>query len=125
MVKSDRKRASFYIGVVLVTLFAMLCVIPLIYMICVSFAHTSTMYIKFDDIDFTDFSNYIYLFVNKDFGRPLLNSLIVVVASVIVVDLVSCTMAYGSEMCIRDRPTALRKSPSPAKSPCSTWSWPP
>ena len=39
MVKSDRKRASFYIGVVLVTLFAMLCVIPLIYMICVSFAH--------------------------------------------------------------------------------------
>ena len=53
MVKSDRKRASFYIGVVLVTLFAMLCVIPLIYMICVSFAHTSTMYIKFDDIDFT------------------------------------------------------------------------
>ena len=97
MVKSDRKRASFYIGVVLVTLFAMLCVIPLIYMICVSFAHTSTMYIKFDDIDFTDFSNYIYLFVNKDFGRPLLNSLIVVVASVIVVDLVSCTMAYGFE----------------------------
>ena len=106
MVKSDRKRASFYIGVVLVTLFAMLCVIPLIYMICVSFAHTSTMYIKFDDIDFTDFSNYIYLFVNKDFGRPLLNSLIVVVASVIVVDLVSCTMAYGFE-----------KKPIPGKKP--------
>lgn len=106
MVKSDRKRPSFYIGVVLVTLFALLCVIPLIYMICVSFAHTSTMYIKFDDIDFTDFSNYIYLFVNKDFGRPLLNSLIVVVASVIVVDLVSCTMAYGFE-----------KKPIPGKKP--------
>lgn len=70
MVKSDRKRASFYIGVVLVTLFAMLCVIPLIYMICVSFAHTSTMYIKFDDIDFTDFSNYIYLFVNQGLRPP-------------------------------------------------------
>lgn len=112
MVKSDRKRPSFYIGVVLVTLFAMLCVIPLIYMVCVSFAHTSTMYIKLDDIDFTDFSNYIYLFVNKDFGRPLLNSIIVVIASVIIVDIVSCSMAYGFE-----------KSPFRAKNRCSTWCW--
>ncbi|MFR5782437.1 MAG: hypothetical protein ACLUEK_11700 [Oscillospiraceae bacterium] len=76
MTKSDKKKPRYYIGVVLVTLFALLCVIPLIYMICVSFAQTSTMYIKFDDIDFTDFSNYVYLFVNKNFGRPLLNSLI-------------------------------------------------
>ena len=97
MTKSDKKKPRYYIGVVLVTLFALLCVIPLIYMICVSFAQTSTMYIKFDDIDFTDFSNYVYLFVNKNFGRPLLNSLIVVVASVILVDIVSCTMAYGFE----------------------------
>lgn len=106
MTKSDKKKPRYYIGVVLVTLFALLCVIPLIYMICVSFAQTSTMYIKFDDIDFTDFSNYVYLFVNKNFGRPLLNSLIVVVASVILVDIVSCTMAYGFE-----------KKPIPGKKP--------
>lgn len=112
MTKSDKKKPRYYIGVVLVTLFALLCVIPLIYMICVSFAQTSTMYIKFDDIDFTDFSNYVYLFVNKNFGRPLLNSLIVVVASVILVDIVSCTM-----------PMALRRSPSRAISLSSTWYW--
>lgn len=106
MTKSDKKKPRYYIGVVLVTLFALLCVIPLIYMICVSFAQTSTMYIKFDDIDFTDFSNYVYLFVNKNFGRPLLNSLIVVVASVILVDIVSYTMAYGFE-----------KKPIPGKKP--------
>lgn len=106
MTKSDKKKPRYYIGVVLVTLFALLCVIPLIYMICISFAQTSTMYIKFDDIDFTDFSNYVYLFVNKNFGRPLLNSLIVVVASVILVDIVSCTMAYGFE-----------KKPIPGKKP--------
>lgn len=106
MTKSDKKKPRYYIGVVFVTLFALLCVIPLIYMICVSFAQTSTMYIKFDDIDFTDFSNYVYLFVNKNFGRPLLNSLIVVVASVILVDIVSCTMAYGFE-----------KKPIPGKKP--------
>ena len=47
MTKSDKKKPRYYIGVVLVTLFALLCVIPLIYMICVSFAQTSTMYIKF------------------------------------------------------------------------------
>lgn len=38
MTKSDKKKPRYYIGVVLVTLFALLCVIPLIYMICVSFA---------------------------------------------------------------------------------------
>lgn len=106
MTRSDRKSPRFYIGVVLVTLFALLCVVPLIYMICVSFAQTSTMYIKFEDIDFTDFSNYVYLFVNKNFGSPLLNSLIVVVVSVILVDIVSCTMAYGFE-----------KKPIPGKKP--------
>ena len=50
--------------------------------------------------------NYIYLFQNRDFARPILNSLIVVVISVILVDLVSCTMAYGFE-----------KKPIPGKKP--------
>ena len=97
MIKNERRSARFVIGVILVTLFALMCIVPLIYMILVSFADTTTMYIKWEDVDLLDFSNYIYLFENREFGRPILNSLIVVVISVIVVDIVSCTMAYGFE----------------------------
>ncbi len=97
MIKTERRSLRFIIGVILVTLFAALCVVPLIYMVLVSFADTSTMYIKWEDINLFDFSNYIYLFENRDFGRPILNSLIVVVIAVVVVDIISCTMAYGFE----------------------------
>lgn len=106
MIKTERRTWRFVVGVILVTLLASFCVVPLIYMILVSFADTSTMYIKWDDIKLFDFSNYKYLFTNRDFGRPILNSLIVVVISVIVVDLVSCSMAYGFE-----------KKPIPGKKP--------
>ena len=106
MIKNERRSARFVIGVILVTLFALMCIVPLIYMILVSFADTTTMYIKWEDVDLLDFSNYIYLFENREFGRPILNSLIVVVISVIVVDIVSCTMAYGFE-----------KKPIPGKKP--------
>ena len=106
MIKNERRSARFVIGVLLVTLFALMCIVPLIYMILVSFADTTTMYIKWEDVDLLDFSNYIYLFENREFGRPILNSLIVVVISVIVVDIVSCTMAYGFE-----------KKPVPGKGP--------
>ena len=97
MIRNERRSWRFVVGVILVTMFALFCIVPLIYMILVSFAHTSTMYIKWDDIKLFDFSNYVYLFQNRDFARPILNSLIVVVISVIAVDLVSCTMAYGFE----------------------------
>ncbi len=106
MIRHERRSVRFIVGLILVTLFALMCVIPLIYMILVSFADTSTMYIQWDDIHLFDFSNYIYLFQNRDFARPILNSLIVVVISVILVDLVSCTMAYGFE-----------KKPIPGKKP--------
>ena len=97
MVKSDTRTLRFWIGTVLVTLFAALCVAPLVYMVLVSFTDSPTLYISWSDINFTDFSNYVYLFVSRDFARPLLNSVIVVVLGCILVNLVSCTMAYGFE----------------------------
>ena len=97
MIRNERRSCALCRRCDLVTLFALMCIVPLIYMILVSFADTTTMYIQWEDIDLFDFSNYIYLFENREFGRPILNSLIVVVISVIVVDLVSCTMAYGFE----------------------------
>ena len=55
--------------VAMVTLFAILCIVPLVYMVLVSFADTSTMYIHWDDIKLFDFFNYRYLFENRNFGR--------------------------------------------------------
>ena len=95
MIQRERRGWRFVVGVILVTLFAALCIVPLIYMILVSFADTTTMYIRWSDIKLFDFFNYRYLFENRNFGRPILNSLIVVVVSVVAVDLVSCSMAYG------------------------------
>ena len=97
MIRRERRGWRFVVGVILVTFFAFLCIVPLVYMVLVSFAETTTMYIKWDDIRLFDFFNYRYLFENREFGRPILNSLIVVVISVIAVDLISCTMAYGFE----------------------------
>ena len=97
MVKSDTRTLRFWIGTVLVTLFAVLCVAPLIYMVLVSFTDSPTLYISWSDIDFTDFSNYVYLFVSRDFARPLLNSVIVVVLGCILVNLVSCTAGPEEE----------------------------
>lgn len=95
MIRRKYRSPHFIVGVILVTLFALLCIVPLIYMILVSFANTTTMYIRWEDIKLFDFFNYRYLFENRKFGRPLLNSLIVVVLSVAAVDLLSCSMAYG------------------------------
>ena len=95
MIRRERRSLGFIVGVILVTLFAVLCIVPLVYMILVSFADTTTMYIRWEDIKLFDFFNYRYLFENRNFGRPILNSLIVVVISVIAVDLLSCSMAYG------------------------------
>ncbi len=95
MIRKKYRSPHFIVGVILVTLFALLCVVPLVYMVLVSFANTSTMYIRWEDIKLFDFFNYRYLFENRRFGRPLLNSLIVVILSVAAVDLLSCSMAYG------------------------------
>lgn len=97
MVKQNRKTFGFVIGIILMCSFAVLCVAPLIYMVLISFSKTDTLSIDFNIINFRDFSNYRYLFTERSFGRPLLNSIIVVVLSCIGVDALSCTMAYGFE----------------------------
>lgn len=95
MAAKTQKTARYYIGLVLMVFFAILCVAPLIYMVLISFTDSQTLYIHMSDVHFGDFKNYIYLFVSRDFARPLLNSVIVVVLAVIAVNAVSCTMGYG------------------------------
>ena len=93
-----KQKMSFgrVIGVILVTLFAVLCVLPLIYMIAVSFTDSESLYIKASDLRF-NFSNFEYAIFKRDFGTALKNSVIVVVGSCLLVDIVSAMAAYGFE----------------------------
>ncbi len=83
-------------GVLLITLFAVLCLLPLIYMIAVSFTDSETLYIRLRDLR-PDLYNYWYAIVKRDFGTALKNSVITVAGSCLLVDVVSAMAAYGFE----------------------------
>ena len=81
-------------GVLLITLFAVLCLLPLSYMIAVSFTDSETLYIRLRDLR-PDLYNYWYAIVKRDFGTALKNSVITVAGSCLLVDVVSAMAAYG------------------------------
>lgn len=82
------------LGVILVTLFAILCLTPLIYMVLVSFTDSDSLYIKLSDIRL-NFSNYHYAIFERNFGQALINSIITVVGSCLLVDIVAAMAGYG------------------------------
>lgn len=84
------------LGTVLVSLFAVLCVLPLLYMVAVSFTDSESLYIKLKDLRF-NFSNYEFAITKRNFGMALKNSVITVVGSCLLVDIVSAMAAYGFE----------------------------
>lgn len=84
------------IGTVLVTLFALICVAPLIYMLLMSFTQLRSLYIRWDEVTF-NLRNYYTIIFKNDFGRSLLNSIIVTVLACIWTDLVCAMAAYGFE----------------------------
>ncbi len=92
----QKNTAGRIIGTVLVSLFAALCVLPLIYMVAVSFTDSQTLHIKISDLRL-DLSNYIYAITKRNFGLALKNSVITVVGSCLLVDVVSTMAAYGFE----------------------------
>ena len=88
--------AGKVIGTVLVTLFAVLCVLPLLYMVAVSFTDSQSLNIRLSDLR-PDLSNYVYAITKRNFGLALKNSVITVVGSCLLVDVVSTMAAYGFE----------------------------
>lgn len=84
------------VGTVLVTIFAALCVLPLIYMFLLSLTQADTPYFHMKDISL-DFINYKNVLFRNDYSRALLNSVIVVVLSCLWTILVSAMAAYGIE----------------------------
>ena len=93
------------LGVILVSLFAVLCLTPLIYMLLVSFTDSDSLYIQLSDIHL-NFSNYYYAIFERNFGSALKNSVIVVVGSCLLVDVVAAMAGYG-----------FAKKPIPGKEP--------
>ena len=52
----QKTSVGFIIGTILVSLFALLCILPLIYMVAVSFTDSESLYIRLQDLRF-NFSN--------------------------------------------------------------------
>ncbi len=93
---SKKKPVSVIIGTVLCAIFALICVLPLCYMVLASFTQSDSLYIRFSDIEW-NLTNYEYALFKRGFGRAFFNSVIVVVGSCLLVDLVAAMAAYGFE----------------------------
>lgn len=94
-----RKKVTpgFIIGFVFCWLMAILCILPLIYMVLMSFTESSTTTLHLKDVKLFDFYNYNYALTKRGFLSGFKNSVIVTAGSCILVDLVSAMAAYGFE----------------------------
>ena len=69
------------LGLLLLILFAAICIAPFIYMAIMSFTKSTTLMLHMKDINFTDFTNFQYVLGKSGFIRALINSIIVVFCS--------------------------------------------
>lgn len=83
------------IGLLILILFAVICIAPFVYMLVMSFTQSTTLMLHWKDVDFTDFSNFQYVLGKDGFLRALMNSVIVVVCSCLFNCIVSSMAAYG------------------------------
>lgn len=84
-------------GLCIIVLFAVICILPFVYMFLMSFTQLESTKLRLSDIDITDFSNYIYVFTKNKFFRALINSIIVVAGSCLLNCIISSMAAYGFE----------------------------
>ena len=108
----EKKSFGFYLGAIFCLLMALLCVLPLVYMVLMSFTQSSTTTLHLKDVNLFDFYNYEYALTKRGFATGFKNSIIVTVGSCLLVNLVSAMAAYGFE-----------KSRSPAKRSSSSCIW--
>lgn len=85
------------IGLIVTVLVAIIAIFPFIYMILMSFTDSRTLQLHLSNVDFTNFTNFIYIFNNSGFLQAFFNSAIVVIVSCILNVVISCMAAYGFE----------------------------
>lgn len=93
--KNRKWSVASILGLIIVVLFAITCVAPFIYMLLMSFTESTTLNLRWSDIDFTNFSNFTYVFKRSNFLGALKNSIIVVVCSCFFNCVISSMAAYG------------------------------
>lgn len=82
-------------GLIIQILFSVICIAPFAYMVIMSFTNSTTLLLHWDDVNFTDWSNFRYIFEKNGFLRSLLNSVIVVMCSCLFNCIISSMAAYG------------------------------
>ena len=85
------------IGLFFILIFAAICIAPFLYMLIMSFTHSTTLMISWGDVNFTDFTNYEHVFGKSGFFRSLMNSVIVVGCSCFFNCVIASMAAYGFE----------------------------
>ena len=83
------------LGLLLLILFAAICIAPFIYMAIMSFTKSTTLMLHMKDINFTDFTNFQYVLGKSGFIRALINSIIVVFCSCLFNCIIASMAAYG------------------------------
>lgn len=95
MTKKKNWTVLSVIGMLILILFAVICIAPFVYMVIMSFTQSTTLMLHWKDVDFTDLSNFQYVLGRDGFLRALLNSVIVVVCSCLFNCIISSMAAYG------------------------------
>lgn len=85
------------VGLFIIILFAFSCIAPFIYMVIMSFTKSTSLLIRWEDVNFGDFSNYVYVLKQSNFARALWNSIVVVIFACIFNCMIASMGAYGFE----------------------------
>ena len=107
MKKKQKWTVFSVLGLLILLLFAAICIAPFIYMTIMSFTQSTTLMLHWSDINFGDFKNWTILYNFSDFTnfnyvlkktgfiRALTNSVIVVFCSCLFNCIIASMAAYG------------------------------
>lgn len=85
------------LGLLFIVFFAVTCIAPFVYMVILSFSKTTSLVIRWKDVHFGDFSNYVYVLTQSSFARALWNSIFVSICACLFNCIIASMAAYGFE----------------------------
>ena len=95
MKKKQKWTVFSILGLLILLVFAAICIAPFIYMVIMSFTQSTTLMLHWSDINFGDFTNFNYVLKKTGFIRALTNSVIVVFCSCLFNCIIASMAAYG------------------------------
>ena len=95
MKKKQKWTVFSVLGLLILLVFAAICIAPFIYMAIMSFTQSTTLMLHWSDINFSDFTNFNYVLKKTGFICALTNSVIVVFCSCLFNCIIASMAAYG------------------------------